>query len=49
MPAREEEAEALPEALSLGAWHRHRGSVAAMTLIGRRSRATRCLGGNAAC
>jgi hypothetical protein len=37
------------EALSLGAWHRHHSGAAAMTAIGRRSKATRCLGHNVAC
>jgi hypothetical protein len=49
VPAREEEAEALREALSLGAWHQHRGSATTMTAIDRCSRAMRCLSGNAAC
>jgi hypothetical protein len=47
--AREEEVEALREALSPVAWHRHRGGVAAMTAIDRHSRATQRLNGNAAC
>jgi hypothetical protein len=47
--ARKEEAEALREALSPGAWHRHRGGAAALTVVDRRSRAIRCLSGNAAC
>jgi hypothetical protein len=47
--ARKEEAEALREVLSPGAWNRHRGGSAAMTAINRHSRTTRCLGGNAAC
>jgi hypothetical protein len=38
--AREEEAEALREALSSGAWHRHHGGAAAMTVIVRRGDAT---------
>jgi hypothetical protein len=49
VPAREEEAEALREALSPGAWHQHRGGAMTMTAIGRCSRAMRCLSGNAAC
>jgi hypothetical protein len=43
------EAEALHEAVSPGAWRRHHGSAAALTAVDRRSRATRCLSGNAAC
>jgi hypothetical protein len=49
VPAREEEVEALREALSSGAWHRHHGGAAAMTAISRRSGMTRCLDGNVAC
>jgi hypothetical protein len=49
VPAREEEAEALREAFSSGAWYRHRGGAAVMTAIDRRSRTMRCLSGNAAC
>jgi hypothetical protein len=49
VPARKEEAEALHEALSSGAWLRHHGGSVAMTAIDRRSRMTRCLGGNVAC
>jgi hypothetical protein len=41
VPTREEKAEAVRDALSLGAWHRHRGGAAAMTAISRHSRATR--------
>jgi hypothetical protein len=48
VPAREEDAEALHKALSLGAWHWHRGGAVAMTVISCRSRATRRLGGSAA-
>jgi hypothetical protein len=40
VPARKEEA----EALSSGAWQRHRGGSAAMIAIDRRSRTTRRLG-----
>jgi hypothetical protein len=47
--ARKEEAEALREALSPGAWRRHHGIVAALTAIDWRSRTMRHLGGNAAC
>jgi hypothetical protein len=47
--ARKEETEALREALSSGAWHRHRGGAAALTAVDRCNRATRRLGGNAAC
>jgi hypothetical protein len=49
VPARKEEAEALREALLLGAWHRHRSGSVVMTAIDRRSRTTQRLGGNAAC
>jgi hypothetical protein len=48
VPSREEEAEALREALSSGAWHLHRGGAAAMIAIGRRKWAMRCLCGNTA-
>jgi hypothetical protein len=47
--ARKEEGEALREALSPGAWRRHRGGAAALIAVDRRSRATRRLGGNKAC
>jgi hypothetical protein len=46
---REEEAEALREALSPGAWHRHRDGAAVMTAVGRHSRAMQRLSGNVAC
>jgi hypothetical protein len=49
VPAREEEAEALREALSPGAWHWHCGGLAVMTVIDQRSRTTRCLDGDVAC
>jgi hypothetical protein len=38
--ARKEEAEALCEALSPGAWRRHHGGIAALIAVDRRSRAT---------
>jgi hypothetical protein len=47
--ARKEEGEALRKALLPGAWLRHRGGATALTAIDHRSRATRCLCGNAAC
>jgi hypothetical protein len=49
VPTREEEAEALHKALSPGSWHWHCGGAAAMIVIGRHNRMTRCLGSNAAC
>jgi hypothetical protein len=49
VPAREEEAEALHEALSPGAWHWHRGGSAVVTTIDRRSRTMLRLGGSVAC
>jgi hypothetical protein len=47
--AKKEEAEALREALSPGAWRQHHGGVAALIAVDRRSKATRRLGGNVAC
>jgi hypothetical protein len=40
VPAREEEAETLREALSPGAWRWHRGGAAALTAVDRCSRVT---------
>jgi hypothetical protein len=39
--ARKEEAEVLYEPLSPGAWRRHQGGAAALTVVDRRSRVTR--------
>jgi hypothetical protein len=39
----------LYEPLLSGAWRRHQGGAAALTVVDRRSRATRCVGGNASC
>jgi hypothetical protein len=47
--ARKEEAEVLHEALSPGAWRRHRGGTTTLIAVDRRSRATQRLGGNAGC
>jgi hypothetical protein len=49
VPAKEEEAKALREVLSSGAWHRHHGGAMAMIAIDWHSRVTRRLGGNVAC
>jgi hypothetical protein len=38
--ARKEEVEALREALSPGAWRRHRGGATALTAVDQRNRAT---------